>query len=196
MWMGDFPHRKKGWVQVRKQYNKIIFGTLIHPKFLGMHIFKNIEGTLRQLMQIYVGDGFFQSDSSQPPYGEINKYFHHQIKEFRTSVQSTEHLPTAQANLFITLFTVIIGITTLWTWTIGKQEESIASSNWTSIFGIVIAFIVLNAAVTSTFSTVIARLQSRVFWVLPTICLLYVIHHYYILQESQKKKAIRGPKQY
>lgn len=176
MWEGDFPHgQDNGWINSRKEYNKIIYGSLMSPKYLGLHIVKNTEAGFRQLGQIYVGDGIEQKNPPESsPYQNIEKYFPHELKEFRSSVQNTGKLPFQQSNFIIISFAVLVGIATLYL--SGKSDAEIndPAFNWSTIFSIVILFIVLNAFVTATFSTVIARLQARVFWVLPVVCVLYI----------------------
>jgi hypothetical protein len=176
MWDGNFPHRQdNGWINSRKEYNEIIYGSLRSPKYLGMHIVKNTEAGFRQLGQIYVGDGIGQDNpKGSSPYDNIEKYFPHELKEFRSSVQNTGKLPFQQSNFVIISFAVLTGIMTFYL--SGKSNVTANNStfNWATIFGILILFIVINAFITATFSTVIARLQARVFWVLPTVCVLYI----------------------
>lgn len=177
MWVGNYPHsREHGWIDTRKEYNEIIYGSLRSPKFLGMHIVKNTEAGLRQLGQIYVGDGIDQRNpEGSSPYTNIDQYFPQEIKEFRSSVQNSGQLPFGPVNFIITLFAVLAGIAALFIQQRESRKQSVDSSvGWMMLFGIVILFIVLNAFVTATFSTIIARLEARVFWVLPLLCVLYV----------------------
>lgn len=176
MWVGKFPHtQENGWINSRKEYNQIIYGSLKSPKYLGLHILKNTEAGLRQLGQIYVGDGIGQDNPKESsPYHNVEKYFPHELKEFRSSVQNTEHLPLQQSNFIIISFAVLAGIVTFYLSGRYKEVAGNNAPNWAIIFGITILFIVLNAFITATFSTVLARLQARVFWVLPTVCVLYI----------------------
>lgn len=176
MWMGKYPHSvENGWITTRKEYNKIIYGSLSSPKYLGLHILKNTEAGLRQLSQLYTGDGIDQKNpQGSSPYNTIEKEFGHELKEFRSSVQNSGQLPLVPVNVIIISFAVIAGILSLYLWKKQPDTGTQPQTNWSLIFGVVILFIVLNAFVTATFSTVIARLQARVFWVLPLICVLYV----------------------
>jgi hypothetical protein len=176
MWVGKFPHtQENGWINSRKEYNQIIYGSLKSPKYLGLHILKNTEAGLRQLGQIYVGDGIGQDNPKESsPYHNIEKYFPHELKEFRSSVQNTERLPLQQSNFVIISFAVLAVIATFYLLDKDKEITGNNAFNWATIFGIIILFIVLNAFITATFSTVLARLQARVFWVLPTVCALYI----------------------
>lgn len=176
MWVGDFPHkRENGWINSRKEYNEIIYGSLMSPKYLGLHIVKNTEAGLRQLGQIYVGDGISQDNpKGSSPYDNVEKYFSYELKEFRSSVQNTGKLPFPQHNFIIVSFAAVAGIATFYLLGKGNGVVNNGAFDWATIFGILILFVVLNAFITATFSTVLARLQSRVFWVLPTVCVLYI----------------------
>jgi hypothetical protein len=176
MWTGNFLHtRENGWINSRKEYSKIIYGSLMSPKYLGLHIVKNTEAGFRQLGQIYVGDGINQDNPKESsPYHSVEAYFPHELKEFRSSVQNTGKLPFSQSNFIIVSFAIVVGIITFYL--LGKERAAGNNNdiNWDTIFRILILFIVLNAFITATFSTVLARLQARVFWVLPTVCVLYI----------------------
>lgn len=192
MWMGDFPHNKpNGWINTRKEYIQIITGILTTPKYSALFLLKSIEGTFRQLTQIYVGDGLTPQQKESSVYRAVDKYFGHEIKPFRSSLQANDDLPMADFNKLSFLFCMVIFLMVLFISVQPRKYSTSASSppntEWSLIFGIALSLIILNAFVTSTFSTVLGRLQSRVFWVLPAIALLYVIQ-YYVNVKSNKKE--------
>jgi len=178
MWGAGYPHNKLGWMETRKEYNRIILGTLASPRLLGLHVLKSLEGTARELPQLFLSDALTPEGAQSNTYKNVELYFRHQLKEYQTSMQSNNILqsPAQYNNLLIVLFTLATGIAAL---AYSRQRITDAvppdGPDWALLFGITILFLVLNAWVTSTFATVVARFQARVFWVLPLLCLLYVI---------------------
>lgn len=180
MWMGDYPHLKKGWLDkdVKREYNSIIFGTLTSPKYLAMHAIKATDATFRQLTQLYVGDGLPPQLEGTDPYNVLKKYFKPQVKEYRSALQANNQLPLRMFNVVIFVTCSIIFLAFLFF--AGKHKSDFSDKaviDWQTILVILLLFILINAFVTANFSTVIARLQARVFWVLPFVCLLYCLQY-------------------
>lgn len=180
MWMGDYPHRTKGWLNpdVQREYKSIIRDILTTPKFLGLQVLSSVNATFRQSAQLYVGDGLMKLGPESTIYSTINELFPHQIKEYRTSLQEQNGLPIQACNIIILVASSVIIIWFLFL--LGKPDENDQAimqqhPDWHSVFAIVLLFLFVNAFVTGSFSTVIARLQARVFWVLPFMCLLFCL---------------------
>ena len=68
-----------------------------------------------------------------------------------------------------------------------SHKLSIKHSTYSRMFRFVILFLIVNAAITATFSTVIGRFQSRVFWVLVFLCMLYLVNLWLIRRSSKEK---------
>ena len=180
MWMGDFPHVKKGWLDkdVKREYNSIILGTLTSPKYLAMHVTKATDATFRQLTQLYIGDGLLPQSEGSTPYGAVRNFFPYQLKEYSASLQANNQLPISMFNVVIFVSCSMILLAFLFF--AGKYKSDFSDKapiDWHSIFVVLILFLLINAFVTANFSTVIARLQARAFWVLPFVCLLHCMHH-------------------
>lgn len=180
MWMGDYPHQTKGWLNpdVQHEYKTIVRDILTTPKFLGLQVLSSLNATFRQSAQLYVGDGLTPLGQESTVYQSVNELFPHQIKEYRTALQAQGQLPTKISNIIILLFssTLIIYFLFLLSHSETKNFANITSQpDWASAFAIILLFLFANAFITGTFSTVIARLQARVFWVLPFMCLLYCL---------------------
>jgi len=196
MWSNpSLPHSApNGWIKMRKEYSSIIIGTLTSPKYLTLNIIKSIEGTFKQLTQIYVGDGLTPQKEDSPPYRAIDMHFKHQIKEYRSTLQSQGNLPVTTFNTLLVIFTIAFGIAVLFL--SGKREtlaKAISKDNWYLIFGITILFLVLNAFITATFSTVIGRLQSRMFWVFSLICLIFVVDRISSIYQIIRHNKLSSP---
>ncbi len=179
MWSDEFPHNKKGWIAVRPEYNRIIRGTFTTPKYLGLHILKSLEGTLKLMPQLFVNDALGAEKPGSNTDKNIGLYYGHQLKEFRASVQAHDLLePVAERdNLLIVCFAIAMGACVLWFNRNPGAAHHSTGTDWTLLFGLTLLFLVLNAWTTATFSTVVSRFQARVFWVLPFLCLLFILQY-------------------
>jgi hypothetical protein len=179
MWNPESPVNKNGgWAANEKEYKKIIRKTLTTPKYLWLQIFKNMQASARQLIQIGVGDQAQSFPEGSNPYNAVKNRYNHDTKEYLAALQNSSGLKTETYNELIVLFAVISCLSTIFIMVRKQQEQLPRNPEWQNLFMIVIAFIVVNAFVTGTFATVIDRLQARVFWVLPFICLLYVLNYW------------------
>lgn len=171
-------YKAGGWQATEAEYTHIITKTLTTPKYLGMHIFKNAEATLRQLPLIYVGEELAALRVGTSPYKSIQKYYSDELNEYRTSFQQRDRLKLEHWNELIVLFSLIVCIAAL-LWK-GKREDVslLRRLTWLTII-----FVLLNAALTATFATVVARYEARVFWVLPFLATLNILRRYYAGKE-------------
>lgn len=189
MWGGDYPHNKAGWNDkaTKKEYQQIIWGTLTTPKLLGFHILKAAEGTLHELPLIYVSDGILPQGEGTSPYMAIAQHFPHQLKEYHCTLQSDNVLttPVQYVNMFIAAFAVLSVMAVLWLAQRKPEREETRPVAWKTVFSITILFLLVNAFITTTFSTVVPRFEARVFWVLLLLCLLYIID--YVQGRKQEK---------
>lgn len=157
------------WDKREEEYNKIIMRSLYRPKYLGLQIYEALEAGVRQLplMQLSLS----QQGKGSSTYNSIEYYSPREIKEYRTSLQQTGALNSTLGffNALIFIFTTLTCMATLWLY---KKN---ADSNLFFFFVITAAFICINAFVTGALSTVMDRLQSRVFWLIPFACTLYLV---------------------
>jgi len=197
MWMGDYPHRTKGFMDpdVQREYKSIIRGVLSSPKCLGIQALSTVNATFRQSAQLYVGDGLMSLEAESSTYRTIQDFLPHQIKEFRTSLQAQAQLPTKVSNIIILISNSSIIIWFLFL--LGNHEDKeqgwafIDRQDWSSVFAVIILYLFVNAFITGAFSTVLARYQARVFWVLPFMCLLYCLSK--IMMTKNNKHAAGMP---
>ena len=188
IWSGDGPLAQSGgWDKVQKEYNTIIFRSLTRPKYLALQIYKSIEGTLRQLPQFT----FIVANvsTSSPTYYAIEEHFPLEVKELRTSGQLT--------NMFVPIVPFFNGLILIFTTLslvvvialFNKREKNAATLNWNFALVIVLIFLGINAFISATFSTVAERLQSRLFWLLPFLCILFAIH--FFMSQKEHKELVR-----
>lgn len=169
MW-GEKTHFQEagGWDKTEEEYNKIILRSLYRPKYLGLQVYEALEAGVRQLPLLQMSIMPYGKNSS--PYNNIEHCFPREIKEYRMSLQQTLQFDALGFfNGLIFVFTILIIIVTLFVY------KNNADLNWNFFFVFIACLICLNALVTGALSTVIDRLQSRVFWLLPFACILYLI---------------------
>lgn len=176
-------YKTGGWEANEAEYNRIIKKVLTTPKYLLLFCFKSGQATLRQLPQINVGDGLFPMTENSNPYWKVRQYYFSEYKEYLSSMQNTGVLSFGFFNVVIVIFTFLTGALALG---IAGTRKGAQDMSWSLAFGILIAYLLCNAAVTATFSTVIGRLHSRVFWVLPFFCVLYVLQFFLSKRREQQ----------
>jgi hypothetical protein len=165
-------YKAGGWQATEAEYSRIIRNTLASPKYLGMHIVKNAAATLRQLPLIYAGDELAALKEGTSPYKSVERYYPDELNEYRTSLQQENQLKLEHWNVLIVLFSLLVIIAAL-LWDGGTPIAYLRG-----MAGLSVIFVLLNAAVTATFATVVARYEARVFWVLPFLAILYLVRRY------------------
>lgn len=161
-----------GWEANEEEYNRIIRKTLTTPKYIVLHIVKAAQGTLRQLPLIYVGDGLFRFDNASNPQSAIYNHFKREEKEFNSSEQQVGNINFSAWNMLILAFSVLTITAALFVWPKNAQTRT---DPMVILVCLTILFIIVNAAVTATFATVIGRYESRIFWILPFLSILQLI---------------------
>lgn len=177
MWQGGTHFQQAGgWAQTEKEYNTIIRRSLYRPKYLGLQIYEALEAGVRQLPLMQIAVLPYPEDSS--PYNNIASCFPRELKEYRTAGQQNGEVMKILGffNGTIFLFTITLALAAL-----GLYKKG-ANPDWNFLFAVIVCFLCMNALVTAALSTVISRLQSRVFWLLPFCCILLLIN---IIKPSQ-----------
>jgi hypothetical protein len=174
MWDEKGPlYETGGWQGNEDEYSRIILKTLTTPKYLALHIIKATHATFRQLPLIYVGDGMGVFDSTSSPQRELYNYLKGEQKEFNSSEQQAAGIRFPTWNILITIFALLSCSSALFM--TKKQAASGESAGMGRVVRFVLLFLLVNAAVTATLATVIGRYESRVFWILPFLSILYIV---------------------
>lgn len=185
MWAPNSPlYATGGWEANEEEYSRIIRKTLTSPKYLGMHVIQNVQGSFRELPLIYVGDGLQPFDENSSPYKAIAQYHRHQLKEFTVAMQQVSGLHFEWWNTSITLFGLLVITGGL----ILSRKRASAKGSYDPLHRITwisIIFLIVNAIITVTFATVIGRYEARVFWILPFLSILYILRSYYTRDEQR-----------
>jgi hypothetical protein len=183
MWDAAGPlYATGGWQANEAEYNRIIRKTLTTPKYLALHVIKATHATLRQLPLIYAGDGIMIFDYASSPQREIYNHFKGEQKEFNSSEQQTGGIRFSNWNLLITVFALLSCCSAL----LLKQSPARAGTpaDMRRVVRVCLLFLLVNASVTATLATVIGRYESRVFWILPFLSILYIVRSLHRGDES------------
>jgi hypothetical protein len=109
----------------------------------------------------------------------VKDNFADEDKEFSRSLQNNSFIDSFTSNIFYNLFFVL---TSVW---ILMFYSSSANKEVFRIYCCLLLFFVINAFVTSVFSTVTARFQYRIFWVLPATNAILILKY---LQKKYEDK--------
>jgi hypothetical protein len=166
-----------GWQANEEEYGRIIRKTLTTPKYIALHAIKAGHATLRQLPLIYVGDGLMAYEITSSPEREIYNHLKGEEKEFNSSAQQNRSLHLEWWNPFIILFSLISMIVALLI--PARHIQPGTGVDFRRILWLMLPFLLINAGVTATLATVIGRYESRVFWMLPFLSILYILRSFY-----------------
>jgi hypothetical protein len=161
---------------MEQEYETIVARSFTRPRYLALQVYESIEGTLRQIPQCTVNT--FAQGSGSTPYIAIEKHLNHEIKEYRNSLQQLNILQGQMLYVNGIIFSVFILLLACTLFLFEQSRKDPGFKNWLFFLVFVLSWIVINAWVTATFSTVIDRLQTRVFWLLPFACLLFLVKQY------------------
>jgi hypothetical protein len=177
-------HDMGGWDKAEPEYNTIIRRSLTRPKYLIRHIYESFEGTMRQLSQYSIA--FVPQGPGSSPYNHIAKYYPREIKEYRTSLQQLDELRPKMVVFDVVFLFFGLGSIACVLLFYKNKPSSAFHLNWTFTLLIFLAFIIINAWVTATFSTVSLRMESRVLWLIPFVCTIYLLRNYLEWREISK----------
>lgn len=179
MWDSSSPlYKAGGWQATEAEYTRIIRKTLTNPRYLGMHVIRNAEAAVQELPLIYVGEEFSSFGIYTSPYNAIERYYPQELKQHDKAREQQHKLGLEYWNVLIIGFELLVCVVAL-LWRLPGPGSRILRG----IVPFSILFILLNAAITVTFATVVARYEARVFWVLPFLAALSLIRRFSTRQE-------------
>jgi hypothetical protein len=173
MWdSGGALYKAGGWQATEGEYSRIIRKTLTTPKYLGMHITRNAWAALQQLPMIYVGEEFSSFSVNTSTYIANERYYPQELQQHYNERDLQQTQVIDYCYVVIVAFEMLVFIAAL---LLSLRGPSSAMLRGMVRFSIL--FILLNAAITVTFATVVARYEARVFWVMPFLAALYLIRY-------------------
>lgn len=175
LWGSESPlYKTGGWDSNRVEYNAIIHDVFTTPKYITLFIQTAIVSTCKELIQIQAPEHTISFGKDSSPYSNLHAYYSDEINEFITSRQNTEGF--GAAGLMNTIYYLFFVLSTLWLLFFNK---SVMEQKLCWIYIAILIFFIINAFVTSVFSTVIYRFQNRVFWILPATNAIIIARYYF-----------------
>ena len=175
LWGAESPFYKTGgWDSNKVEYNIIIHDVFTTPKYIKMFAIKCVSATCKELTQIYIGPVMPNSGKGSGDYKAVQTNFSDESRELDGSKQSNRGL---NVDFFNELDFIVFLFSVLWILFYFPQLQN--KKELPFIFGYLFMFLVVNAFVTTTFSTILSRYQFRVFWLWSATNLLIIINHYW-----------------
>lgn len=161
-----------GWnINEHEEYGRIIHDVLTTPKYLGKFLYNCGMHSLSQLKTFEIGEGLtiiYNKESAQ--YQTAVRHF--DKREFREdylkSKQTQGSLKFDKVNLINYILLAVSVLIILWTFIKSKFDNNMILFTF-----IVISSFIINAAATSSLSSVFNRFQSRVTWLIPLLACIY-----------------------
>lgn len=160
-------YKTGGWDANKEEYEYIISDILSSPFYLKKLIVKSLTYTAKQFFSFNTGDTPVQ-DKTSSTYGNIKIHFPSEIREFELAFQQRRNhwLDYSKKNhyfpiIFLTSIVFIIGF------------YSKLSPLQRKIILFLLFALLINAAICANLSTVVARYQSRISWLLPFFTFLF-----------------------
>lgn len=160
------------WIEKDKEYGELIRDIVLSPKYVAKLISVSLRDTYRQLIDFKIGVLVPMKEQSAP-YSTIEIYYPQHLEAYRHADQFGRILYFTTIGQ-IQKWLVIISFMGLWVILIFFRRL-FPYKKLLYFAGVVIAGVTVNAAVCSSFSTVVDRYQARVVWLLPLLFLVFLV---------------------
>ena len=182
---GESPlYKMGGWDSSAAEYNAIIAGALTTAPYAGMYVRKTIISTIKQLTLIKPPAEIIPYGKQTEPYKKVKEYFTDESKEYATSMQQLDGLRSYSSSFVQLLFFLF---TSLW---IFVNHKKALTKDLYFVYGLLLLFLVANALVIACFSSVAARFQFRVFWMVPATNAIVILFYYKRKLDTKTKEDI------
>lgn len=166
---------KDMWKESKEEYNNIIKEIIMTPKYLKIITYKSLTYTAKQFFSFNVG-AMSPKRKGSIPYSAISSRYKYETREQELAFQQRRNhflkydgLNTRQTFLFFLSLCFYVAV-----FYVPKLRENLSHSKKQLLFFIMIALL-MNAFVCGNLSTVIARYQCRVLWLLPLVLVICLI---------------------
>jgi hypothetical protein len=172
-WGETSPLQKEGgWDANRSEYNTIIRDIFSRPKYYPYIIYKSLDATARQLVQFNI-DGSYalpwvKYDEQSQAYNAIAQHFPHELNLLKSSRINGK---TLSIPFYDNVFAFVIVLSSI------LLMISLPSTQKPAFYRIALflaIFILLNAFATAVLSSVNARFNARVIWLVPLINCIFL----------------------
>lgn len=176
MWNNDSPlYKTGGWTANKYEYNKIITDIMTTPRYMLQVIQKAIEYSFKQYFTFDITVFPPQLENSAP-YGQIMWRFGNTKKEYISSLQNQSMLNFAIINK-IEKILILISMAFLYFILIYPSKFRILSSEIKWILLIVLVHGIISSVICSNLSTLHARFQNRIVWLLPFLAIIAIANY-------------------
>ncbi len=165
-------YKTGGWDSSKTEYSAIINDVFTRPRYVNLFARSCATSTLRQLFDVQAPDHTTFQGKWSSPWQRIGTYFCDELNEYCNSKLYTDGLSATGNNYIYYLFFVLSAVWLLF-------HKQVFGKELLFIYAGIFLFLVLNAFVTATFSTVVPRFQNRVFWVLPATNAIIIAAYYW-----------------
>jgi hypothetical protein len=161
-----------GWnIKSHSEYGRIISDVLTTPKYLDKFLKNCGIHTLNQLKTFEIGDGLTNVYKKESPqYQAVIKHVDKREfrEDFQNSKQTKRELYFDKVNVMNYILLALSLLIIVWTTIKSKFDRNMFLFTYLIISGVFI-----NAAATSSLSSVFNRFQSRVMWLIPLLAGMY-----------------------
>lgn len=177
IWNDQSPlYKTNGWDDPEHEYRTMTRKILTNPKYCFQFLYSSLFSSLSQLIQTDVGDGLTPHIAESNPYWKMVQYYKYELPTYLNSLQNTSRLRYSKSNVRYQWIVVLSLIYLLWLFS-GQKRIQLSSEDKLMLF-IFLSLVIANAFVTATFGNVLARLQSRVVWLIPLMGILFAVKYH------------------
>ena len=157
-----------GWNLSKEEYNEIIYRVFTNPYYVSEFFYKSCISTIKQFFTFQIR--FMTFDKNNALIKTINNKFQTEGKEFNRSLQlgSYDWNSLRINNLYYVSFTISLIILALYFG--GWRSKD--NYNLDLLIFITLLGVIINAAISGSFSNVVPRYQARVNWLIVFTALL------------------------
>jgi hypothetical protein len=177
IWNDQSPlYKTNGWDDSEHEYRKMTRDILTTPKYCFQFLYSSFFSSLSQLIQTDVGDGLTPHIAESNPYWKIVQYYKYELPTYLNSLQNTSRLKYSRSNNRYQWVVILSLLYLSWLY-FGQKRIQLSSEDKLMLF-IILSLVIANAFVTATFGNVLARLQSRVVWLIPLMGILFGLKYH------------------
>jgi hypothetical protein len=171
MWAGDGPLAKTGgWKANRKEYNSIIRDIMTTDRYFWRVASKGVEYSVKQFFTFQTTVSPSQMSGSAP-YDQIQWRLPDTTREYVSSLQNSNKLDLRFVNT-AELPIIMISMLILFCFVLSPALFSTLLSTEKWLICLVLAYTVGSAVICSNLSTIHARFQNRIVWLLPVLVVI------------------------
>jgi hypothetical protein len=186
VWKENSPlYKTGGWYANKEEYENIIKDILTKPRFLILNFIDAIRVSLIQLTQNSIGAGLSPEPRDSFLSRQIQLFFKDEVNQYALSRQNNGRLDltTLTSIQYLFLGFSFLFIIIFFIYGFFKNTEV----NFWGFIIFLFAGIIINAAITATFSVVHDRYQCRVVWLLPMLVLLIIFRNFELIKNRMRE---------